>query len=146
MKWKPVLCVAVLALAAGCAQQNPYASFGEYGFSYDLEQAPVPGLTIAENERIARTPTGSPTQLLNAPIIIPSQMQQPTPNQDFQQAPPGAEVTPGAKPDAGAAVSPPVETPAATTPMAPVTPPAETPTAAPSAAPAAPAPAPANPQ
>ena len=124
MKWKPVLCVAALALGAGCksSQQNPYASFGEYGFSYDLSQQPVPGLTVAESERIEKAPTAMPGQLLSPPILVPMQMKQPTPNQDFQQAPPGAEATPGAKPDAGAAATPP---PAEST--TPATPPVATP-------------------
>jgi len=57
-----------LALVAGCeSQQNPYASLGEYGFSYDLQQAPVPGLTVAENERIQKTPSASPVLLFTQP-------------------------------------------------------------------------------
>ncbi|HWD19724.1 MAG TPA: hypothetical protein VHB20_10640 [Verrucomicrobiae bacterium] len=73
MNWKPLLCVAALALAAGCkSQQNPYASLGEYGFSYDLAQYPVPGLTVAENDRISRTPAAPPTLLWApaAPAVI----------------------------------------------------------------------------
>jgi len=93
MKWKPVLCVAVLALGAGCksSQQNPYASFGEYGFSYDLVQAPVPGLTVAENDRINRTPTASPVQLLAQPA---PQVMQPMPTSaDSQPAGTAAAAT-----------------------------------------------------
>ena len=73
MKWKSALCVAGLALVAGCEShpQNPYASFGEYGFSYDLQQAPIPGLTVAENERILRTPSGwvLPPSVAPAPMV-----------------------------------------------------------------------------
>jgi hypothetical protein len=49
MKWRLLLCVAVLALA-GCAfnQQGPYANYDEYGFGSDLVPAPVQGLTPAE--------------------------------------------------------------------------------------------------
>ncbi len=71
MKWKPALCVAVLALAGGCSsEQNPYASFGEYGFSYDLQQAPVPGLTVAENDRISKMASTTPTTVVVTPVVV----------------------------------------------------------------------------
>jgi hypothetical protein len=62
MKWKLLLCVAVLAVA-GCAsnQQDPYASYGELGFSSDLIPPPVVGLTPAEVEVIYGSPVVSPS-------------------------------------------------------------------------------------
>ena len=62
MKWKLLLCVAVLAVA-GCAsnQQDPYASYGEFGFSTDLVPPPVMGLTTAEGEVLYGSTVGSPS-------------------------------------------------------------------------------------
>jgi len=53
MKWKLLLCVAGLALA-GCAshQQDSYAVYGEFGFTYDLVPPPVGGLSSADVEQM----------------------------------------------------------------------------------------------
>jgi hypothetical protein len=53
MKLKLLLCGAALLLAAGCAsQQGPYASLGEYSFTYDVVQQPVPDISPAELQKI----------------------------------------------------------------------------------------------
>ncbi len=96
MNWKPVLSVAAAAALVGltgCAHEpNAYASFGEYGFSFDLQQQPVPGLTVAEAQRIAEMPTATVTQLLPAPMTVPA----PVP----QTSTPGTEAHPGVPPPA----------------------------------------------
>jgi hypothetical protein len=81
MNWKPVLSVAAVAAVAtltGCTlpQPNNYASIGEYGIAYDLQQQPVPGLTVAESERIAEMPTATVTQLLPTPMMVPAPVPQ----------------------------------------------------------------------
>jgi hypothetical protein len=61
MKWKLLLCVAVLAVA-GCAsnQDDSYAGTGEFGFSTDLIPPPVEGLTGADVDRFYGSTTVSP--------------------------------------------------------------------------------------
>jgi|GEM_PF-4296974 len=96
MNWKPVLSVAAMAAVlglTGCANEpNPYATFGEYGFSYDLQQEPIAGLTVAESQRIAEMPTATVTQLLPAPVTVPT----PVP----QTSTPGSEAHPSSPPPA----------------------------------------------
>jgi hypothetical protein len=62
MKWKLLLCTAVLA-AAGCAsnQQNSYAGYGEFGFSSDLVPPPIQGLTEADVDILYGSPVVSPS-------------------------------------------------------------------------------------
>jgi hypothetical protein len=56
MKWKLLLCAACLAMA-GCASENnnAYAVYGEFGFSYDLVPPPVHGLSTADLEQMYGT-------------------------------------------------------------------------------------------
>lgn len=87
MKWKLLLCVAAAAVVSGCEQQpSAYATYGEFGFTYDLTPEPVPGLTISEAQRIAEIPgnmtvtqifpvppatTPMPVQTTTAPAPVP---------------------------------------------------------------------------
>jgi len=114
MNWKPVLCVAALALVAGCkSQPNPYATFGEYGFTFDLEQPPIPGMTVAENDRISRAPSFIPPTVLT-PVVVTNAI---------QVAPPAVAPVPAA----------PIVPPSDMTPTPPpTTPPAENPANPPS--------------
>jgi hypothetical protein len=62
MKWKLLICGAAVAVT-GCAfQQNQYASYGEFGYTYDLVPPPVMGLTPAEAVRIMQAPVLTPGQ------------------------------------------------------------------------------------
>jgi hypothetical protein len=49
MKWKLLICAAVLA-AAGCAseQQDSYSQYANFGFHADMIPSPVEGLTTAD--------------------------------------------------------------------------------------------------
>jgi hypothetical protein len=52
MKLRLLLCGAAL-LAAGCdTPQNPYATAGEYSYTYDYVPQPVPALSPAALEKI----------------------------------------------------------------------------------------------
>ena len=64
MKWKLLLCLAVLAVA-GCAsnQQDSYAGYGEFGFSSDLVPTPVAGLTSADVERVYGSTVVAPSRM-----------------------------------------------------------------------------------
>jgi hypothetical protein len=56
MKWKLLLCMALLALA-GCqsANNNAYSVYGEFGFSYDLVPPPIQGLSSADLQQMYGT-------------------------------------------------------------------------------------------
>jgi hypothetical protein len=76
MKWKLLLCAAGLAVA-GCASDNnnnntdAYATYGEFGFSYDLVPSPVPGLTAADVQQMYGTTTITPAVYgQNLPIYV----------------------------------------------------------------------------
>jgi hypothetical protein len=61
MKRNLLLLFGAALLAAGCtSNENPYASYGEYGYTFDLVSRPVSGLTAAEVDRMYGTATVSP--------------------------------------------------------------------------------------
>jgi hypothetical protein len=56
MKFKLLLCGAVL-LVAGCdTAQNPYASSANYSYSYDMIPEPVPDLTPTDLDKLYLVP------------------------------------------------------------------------------------------
>jgi hypothetical protein len=59
MKFKLLLCGAVL-LVAGCdTPQNPYASASNYSYSYDMLPEPVPDVTPTDLDKLYLvSPTG----------------------------------------------------------------------------------------
>jgi hypothetical protein len=64
MKTSILLC-GVALLAAGCSSpQNPFASTGEFSYTYDYVPQPVPDLPPAELDRIHQV------QLIEPPVWV----------------------------------------------------------------------------
>jgi hypothetical protein len=64
MKLKLLFCAAVAVVGVtGCAwNHNQYASYNEFGYTYDLVPPPVMGLTPDEAVRIMQSPAVTPAQ------------------------------------------------------------------------------------
>jgi len=79
MKLRLLLCGAAVLVAGCAAPQNPFASSGEYSYTYDLVPQPVPELSPAVLAKINELPVAGATV---APSSALSQTDRATPYVD----------------------------------------------------------------